>query len=474
MPATVALVLWVIALIALLRFDPSRDSVPRAIWIPVLWMFFNQSRLPSQWLGKRGLVEAALEEGSGVDRFILFGFILLMVFILLRRSFQWGEFFSRNLFLTALLLYTLVSFVWSDFPAVAFKRWIRDLGNYLVILVVLTEAQPLEAVGVFFRRLFYALIPLSILLIRYYPHMGIHYGFWNGMPEYVGGATSKNTLGAVCMLGGIFFLWDTVRRWADRKDRQVKRILLINAAFFMMAFWLLRLSSSATSLVCYLFGCMVVLVYTTWGKHHLALFKFGLPAFFFAYLILSSFGLQELVAYQLGRDVTLTGRTHIWESVLSIGTNPLFGTGYDTFWLGPRLHQVWSLAGPLNQAHNGYLEFYLNLGIVGLFLLVGLLIISYKSICKNLTQGQALASLAAAFWTLGLFYNITEASFKPSFMCLSFLWGAIVIPERKVSQGVQRPLRARPLPQTGSSRIVPKWAEVNRMRQQGTLKPDHD
>ncbi len=46
-------------------------------------------------------------------------------------------------------------------------------------------------------------------------------------------------------------------------------------------------------------------------------------------------------------------------------TNPLLGTGYESFWLGPRLQWFWQHAGlgHINEAHNGYLEVYLNLGI---------------------------------------------------------------------------------------------------------------
>ena len=485
MPSTVALVLWVILLVALLRYDPAKETgVSWAVWIAVLWMFIGQTRLPSQWLGRTmGSVAEALEGGNSMDRVVLFGLILLSFVVLTRRSFQWGNFFSKNSFLSLLLLYGLASFMWSDYSGVALKRWIRDLGNYLAILVVLSEAQPVQAVGVFLRRLFYGLIPLSILMIKYYPYMAVHYGYWNGLAEYVGAATSKNTLGAACMLSGIFFFWDTATRWSERKEGRTRRILVVNIAFILMSYWLLELSSSATSQVCFMMGCAVILIHSMWGKHHPALLKWGIPAFFLGYVVLGlGLGLNDMVTSKLGRDATYTGRTNIWNAVLSVEINPLLGTGYDSFWLGPRLYHVWSIAGPVNQAHNGYLEFYLNLGIVGLFLLTGLMISCYRAICRQLSEPRGLASLALALWTLALFYNMTEASFKPTFMCLSFLWGAMVIPERSLSQGVrrpfqqplQRPLRANVRPQTDPSRIVPKWVEINRLRQQRSLKPNHD
>src|SRR2546428_3149771 len=44
----------------------------------------------------------------------------------------------------------------------------------------------------------------------------------------------------------------------------------------------------------------------------------------------------------MGRGPTLTGRTQIWHLVLSMTTNPLLGTGFESFWLGPRLQKIWS------------------------------------------------------------------------------------------------------------------------------------
>ena len=132
-------------------------------------MFIVGSRNLSQWLdGQVGMSAQAFEEGNPLDRIISSALILLAIGILMSRSFKWGAFFARNLSLIAFVFFALVSVCWSDFPFVAFKRWFRDLGNYLVILVVLSDPRPLEAVRVVLRRLSYLLVPLSILLIKYY------------------------------------------------------------------------------------------------------------------------------------------------------------------------------------------------------------------------------------------------------------------------------------------------------------------
>src|SRR5438876_5284476 len=118
-------------------------------------MFVVASRLPSQWLGGGQIQVAAqaLEEGNPLDRAFYFLLIGLSIWILASRSFKWADFFARNSALVTFISFALISVVWSDFPLVAFKRWFRDLGNYLVILVVLSDPRPLEAVRTVLRRL---------------------------------------------------------------------------------------------------------------------------------------------------------------------------------------------------------------------------------------------------------------------------------------------------------------------------------
>ena len=438
MPPFIALIVWLVCLLLLLYFDPAKSpDVSAALWVPVIWLFFLGSRLPSQWLGGQvGLAAQALEEGNPFDRTISSALILLAIGILLSRSFNWHGFFRRNLALMSLLFFALISVCWSDFPFVSLKRWLRDLGNYLVILVVLSDAHPLEAVRTVLRRLFFLLIPLSVVLIKYYPELGKSWDSWTGIAQYSGVTTGKNMLGVLCLVSGLFFFWDTVTRWCDRKERQTRRIILVNLAFIAMTLWLLEMSNSATSRICLVIGCLVIAAaHSKSVQRRPALLTALIPIGICGYLVLAfGFGvdINALVAAAVGRDPTLTDRTKIWSFLLSMKTSPLVGTGYESFWLGPRLQWFWQNAdlGHINEAHNGYLEVYLNLGIIGLSLLGCFLIASYRTICRELESFSSLASLSLAMWTVLLFYSVTEAGFRSGLMWLTFLAGAVVVPQR--------------------------------------------
>jgi len=433
MPSFLALLLWFVLLLALLRFDPARDpGTSMALWVPLTWMFIIATRLPSQWVGVPfGQSTQALEEGNPLDRTVSFVLILVAIGILVSRSFNWGAFVTRNLVLVAFLFFALVSVLWSDFPFVSFKRWFRDLGNYFMILVVLSDPRPLEAVGTLLRRLCYLTIPLSIVLIKYFPEIARHYDQWTGIPSIDGATTSKNMLGAACLISGVFFFWDTVKRWSDRKERRTKRIIMINFAFIAMTLWVLNLANSATSSVCLALGCLVIwAVQSRWGRSRHTFIKVLIPASFCLYLILAfGFDLNGQMASQVGRDSTLTDRTAIWHIVLNMHTNPLLGTGYASFWLGPRLEEIWKTYPGINESHNGYLEVYLNIGLIGVFLLGAWLIVSYRNICRQLASSPSQASLKVALWTIMLFYNMTEAAFRGGLLWVTFLVVAIAVPE---------------------------------------------
>jgi len=457
MTPSLALFLWLILLLALLRFDPAKEpGTSPALCVPVIWMFIVGSRLPSQWLAGQFQpgAAAALEEGNPLDRTIFSVLILLAIGILMSRSFQWGGFFAHNWALTAFVFFALVSVCWAEFPFVALRKWFRDLGNYLVILVALSDPRPLEAVRAVLRRVSYLLVPLSILLIKYYPTIGKNNDYWTGANSYIGATLGKNLLGVACLISGLFFFWDTLTRWPERKERRKRRIILVNLAFIAMTLWLLKLANSTTCWVCLTLGCLVIAAaHTRWVKRRPAFLKLLIPASFCLYLVLAfGFDMSGELAKAVGKDPTLTDRTRIWAILFSMHTNPLVGTGYESFWLGSRVQTFWQNGlGGVNEAHNGFLEIYLNLGLVGLFLLVGFLITSYRTICRRLRPFSSLASLTLALWITMLFYSVTEAGFRSCLMWLAFLLGALTVRTR----GKQRVHSAASLENAGSPEQIP-------------------
>jgi O-antigen ligase len=401
-----------------------------------MWLFIYSSKLPSQWLGLNPMsFTTAYEEGSALDRAVYLFLIIACLSILSARRLNWGELFSRNSALLLLVLFALVSVIWSDYTYVAFKRWFRDLGMYMIILVVLTDARPEIAVSTVIRRLSYIVLFLSLILIKYYPYIGILYDSWTGAPEYLGATTSKNMLGAVCLISGLFYFWDTLARWPQRKLPGAKRVLFANIVLFAVTVRLLSMSNSATSKTCLVIGCVVIaLLRSQWARAKPRRVAAGIPVVLAAYAVLEMvFDVSTIVAEFLGRDPTLHGRTGIWDAVLKLQTSPLLGMGYESFWMGNRLAAVSTeigITGTLNEAHNGYIEMYLNLGIVGVALLLLFMISSYRTVYRRYTVSPHFGSFGMALWVVMVFDNFTEAAFRAGLLWCALLLLVLVVPRQ--------------------------------------------
>ncbi len=341
-----------------------------ALWIAVAWMFLGASRMVSQWL-RFDVSPDIYTEGSAIDRNILTVLLVAGVLVLISRGHRTTAVLRANGPMLLFFGYCLCSVLWSDFPLVALKRWTKAAGNLTVVLLVVTDPKPAAAVRRLFAWTGFLLIPVSVLLVKYYPDLGRGYSPYVWTTYYVGAATDKNGLGVICMVFGLAAFWRLFELFRARPRPLPVRPLMAHGILLLMALWLFRLAESATSLVCFMLGVLLIIVTfraqqkpsadLRWVMGTLILFG----VFGYAFPELYEFGISKL-----GRNATLTGRTDVWTDVLNMRFNAWVGTGFESFWLGPRLEFLWSkYYFQPNQAHNGYLETYLNLGVLGLGLL---------------------------------------------------------------------------------------------------------
>jgi O-antigen ligase len=106
----------------------------------------------------------------------------------------------------------------------------------------------------------------------------------------------------------------------------------------------------------------------------------------------------------------------MWEMLLKMAPNPWIGTGYESFWSGDRLSEIWARMGHTTgfiQAHNGYIDTYLNLGIIGVSLIVIAIVVGLVRARQQLEHQYAYAVLRIALILVAVAYNYTEAAFKP-------------------------------------------------------------
>ena len=403
------------------RDNRERPNISGALWLPVLWLTLGCSRPVSEWLNIFGLPVsggASVEEGSPLDAWFYFGLIAVGLSVLGKRQVRLSEVISNNRWLIIFLLYCFISIAWSDFPFVAFKRWIKVLGHPIMALIVITEPDPKEALVRLMKRCAYVVVPISILWIKYYPQLGRGFSPWGGA-ENRGIAIGKNFLGVDCLILGFFFFWYLLQTWrADRSIWRQNELRLI-AGFLIGIWWLFSEAHSATSLTCLFLGILVVVFVGVRSVNKNLIGTYLLTAFVLLAIAEIAFGISGRLSESLGRGSELTGRTVLWKALLGLDTNPTFGTGFESFWLGerPKLLKGIFFFIP-NEAHNGYLETYLTLGLVGLLLLIGLFVATFWKIRAELFRNFEWGRYRLGFLAALILYNWTEAAFKT----LSPLW----------------------------------------------------
>lgn len=438
MPSSLAFVLTC-AFIAFLfaRDSRERPNVTGALWIPVLWLLLICSRSVSEWLALAGfqMGGVSLEAGSPVDAVAYFALIAAGVSVLVKRRVRLGEIIRNNRLFAIFFIFCFIAILWSDFPFVAFKRWIKSFGHPIMTLILFTEPDAEEAFMRLMKRCAYVLIPVSILFIKYFPAWGRGFDQWSGAAVNFGITTDKNILGFDCLIFGFFFFWYLlqVRQWESGKAKRNELILC--ALFLGMIFWLLKMAHSSTSLASLLVGIAVVIFLGLRFVKEKYIGFYVTAAVVLVLFAQFAFGIFDLGVDMLGKDPTLTGRTDLWKILLASNINPLFGAGFESFWLGERREKLWDIYWwHPNEAHNGYLEAYLNLGLIGLALLLLLFYYAYRQGRKMLHVNFEFARFRLGFLAALMLYNATEAAFKALHpLWFIFLITVMVYPKRQVA-----------------------------------------
>jgi O-antigen ligase len=344
------------------------------------------------------------------------------------------------------IFYCAVSTIWSDYPNVALKHWIKSLGDIAMVLIVLTDTGGPEAVKRLLNTVGFILLPLSVLLIKYYPEMSRSYSPWEGTMFVSGVAEDKNMLGMICLIFGLGAWWQLLRTSSEKNRRKRTGRIVAQGSVLATMLWLFRMANSVTSESCLaIAGCLMTLIYLVRAARRKAVIHVLVATVVCLSSCILFLGVGGGALHALGRNSTLTGRTDIWKGVLNFAGNPLVGTGFESFWLGERLRRMHASGGflaGLNESHDGYLETYLNLGWIGVGLLGAIIISGYRNIVRAVRQDRQMCCLQLAYFVAAIIYNFTEAGFKSmNPMWIFFIWAVTPAPIEAV---VSRPAVSTP------------------------------
>ncbi len=239
---------------------------------------------------------------------------------------------------------------------------------------------------------------------------------------WCGVTTSKNELGMICMILGLGSAWRFWAAYRHRKGWCRTRQLIARGAVLAMVLGLMSKGEFGTSAACFLVaGGVMALTSRAAVARKSALVHLLVVAAVSCFLYA-----LFLIRRRPGRYAweetqrSLAGQMCGKRSSGSLITR-LLGPAYESFWIGDRLERMRTFDPDLNQAHNGYLEVYLNLGWVGVALIAVVIVRGQGRIVHALSRDPDVGSLRLAYFVVGVIYNCTEAAIKMRSARVDFL-----------------------------------------------------
>ena len=240
---------------------------------------------------------------------------------------------------------------------------------------------------------------------------------------YQGYFGQKNTLGESPVPAFLLALYEIRQRGWWRRALAV--IVLV------LAIVIVNLSQSKTS-----FGLALISPLIAWltlrvrkATHFSpSMILLTIPICYVALSFFSSLSMMERISWYMYHDYTLTGRTAIWDFAQSeIGRRPLFGWGYQSFWLVPDSPAETDAIGWIKfmpTAHNGYYDTMLEMGYVGLAFLLVFIIATLHAVERVADRDPGRAQLLLSLALFFILYNFFESFWMKGF---EFLWVVFII-----------------------------------------------
>jgi exopolysaccharide production protein ExoQ len=181
---------------------------------------------------------------------------------------------------------------------------------------------------------------------------------------------------------------------------------------FSISVCLIILSRSTTSLTILLTMISLLPFYKTLQKtnYKLQVVMVGLALMLLIIISILLVGNVETVVGASGKDLTLNGRTDLWDFIFAkIFDRPWFGYGFYGFWdsdiaASLRREHPWA-----SNAHNGFLEMILELGIVGFLIFAAGLI---RFIMMALNRIASVAKKPEDYWSMQMLVIIIIINFS--------------------------------------------------------------
>jgi exopolysaccharide production protein ExoQ len=319
--------------------------------------------------------------------------------------------FIRNKLMLLLCFLPLLSTIWSQDPGKTARAGLSVVLSSAFAAYLSVKFTPARLMRLLMLLGWVALI-VSLFLAVFMPQYGLNHrsgsaGEWEGM------FPGKN----VCAMQLFFLLFPAIYLEPVNDLERIGRFLYIGLALGEIA-----MTRSATAIIMLVALALYVIITRLVFKLRS---QDSIPVALIAGttvigIAATAFQYRNVIFALVGKDPTLTGRTSIWGAILvSVMKQPLLGYGYGSFWTsltGESANVILAIGWVMGYAHNGFLQILLDVGWLGLILLLVVTAGTFRAAFKCFVLHRT----AAVQWYIGvlcfvLLYNMDEASLLSTF-----------------------------------------------------------
>ena len=311
--------------------------------------------------------------------------------------------FTRNKLLWALIALAFLSISWTGLPSLTFRRCVGLLLT-TIYGVYLGDRYNLEEILNLLALSLGVIIVINIIFVWLFPHVGVHglahRGAWRGVQSH------KNGLGQLMAFSFVLY---AILAFHKTDKRNVLWLGVFASLFFLFK----SRSTTAVFVLFFLLCFTPFIIAIRWDR------SLGKAFCLLGFVVIAVISLIVVdyigdILGLFGKDVSLTGRTHMWEKGFSslLVKRPVLGYGLGVFWVssGNIMLPAWTVYSPKALGlHNGYLELATQLGLVGFGIFAMLFIRDSIRAIQLASRTTDIGNVwPISFLIVFFMYNVTE------------------------------------------------------------------
>jgi exopolysaccharide production protein ExoQ len=294
---------------------------------------------------------------------IVYGFVIVVTVSGWKRI---GYALVKDPLMTGFVALACVSIVWSANPGATWdqtKFLLRATFFGIYLATRYSTKELLQILSWAMGIAVFSSFALGILMPGATTHLN---GAWKGA------FTHKQSLGSVMGFASSIYLY----QWLSGNFNQKKTAFVM----YVLAFILIVLSISQTGFMIFLFSLLILPLYKiNKQRKHRGVIMIGTLLIFCGIAAALIFNLEVIVTQGFGKNLEFNGRLPVWLIAIARGLErPWYGYGFYGFWSADvsdivlqNVHWVYNdtafrTRGTLFHSHNGFIELFLQLGLLGL------------------------------------------------------------------------------------------------------------